>query len=59
MDAAKLMEYLKAEFGIKDRAEFELAVSQMQGIDIGIFTIPFKGGVQNETKAAAEAARCG
>jgi len=31
------MEYLKAEFGIKDRAEFEVAVSQMQGIDIGIF----------------------
>ena len=59
MDAAKLMEYLRTEFGIKDRAEFEVAVSQMQGIDLGIFTMPFKGGVQDGTKAAVEAARCG
>lgn len=44
MDAAKLMEYLRAEFGIRDLAEFEVAVSRMKGIDLGIFTMPYKGG---------------
>ena len=56
MDAARLMEFLKTEFGICSREEFELAVSQMQGINLGLFTMPFKGG-RNEQETY-EALRC-
>ena len=57
MDAARLMEFLKTEFGICSREEFELAVSQMPGINLGLFTMPFKGG-HNEQETY-EALRCG
>ena len=42
MDAARLMEFLKTEFGICSREEFELAVSQMPGINLGLFTMPLR-----------------
>lgn len=54
MDAAKLMEYLRAEFGIRNRDEFEAAVSQMHGIDLGIFTVPFEGESKDEKQTEKE-----
>lgn len=39
MDAAKMKEILKAEYGICDKAEFNTAVSKSAGTNFGIFTI--------------------
>ena len=44
MDAADLRKFLKEEFGINSDEEFEKAVETSTGIDLGIFTQPFKGG---------------
>lgn len=40
MDAAKLKEILKNEYGINSEEEFNAAVSKYAKIDIGIFTMP-------------------
>lgn len=40
MDAAKMKEILKREYGISNEKEFEAAVSKMTGINLGIFTMP-------------------
>nr|DAE92164.1 MAG TPA: hypothetical protein [Myoviridae sp. ct5xZ3] len=40
MDAAKLKEILKNEYGINSEEEFNAAVSKSAKIDIGIFTMP-------------------
>lgn len=40
MDAAKMKEILKTEYGICDEAEFNAAVSKSAGINLGIFTTP-------------------
>lgn len=40
MDAAKMKEILKTEYGICDEAEFNAAVSKSAGINLGIFTMP-------------------
>ena len=40
MDAAKMKEVLKREYGINNEKEFNMAVSKMGGINLGIFTMP-------------------
>lgn len=40
MDAAKMKEILKTEYGICDEAEFNAAVSKSAGINLGLFTMP-------------------
>lgn len=40
MDAAKMKEILKSEYGISNEKEFNAAVSKMAGINLGIFTMP-------------------
>ena len=57
MDAASLKEYLKREFGIESREEFETAVEEMKGVNLGIFTVPLTGGTENDTRAN-ETDRC-
>lgn len=51
MDAAELRTFLREEFGIRNDDEFEMAVNASAGIDIGLFTQPFKGGVNDDKKA--------
>lgn len=48
MNAAKLREILKTEYGIKDEKEFEEAVRRSAGINIGIFITPFDGRKEYE-----------
>lgn len=52
MDAAKLKEILKKEYGINSEEEFNDAVEKSSGIDLGIFTMPLTGrSVSGEQKA--------
>ena len=46
MDAAKLREILRKQFGITNEDEFNEAVKRSKGIDIGIFTTP----IEKETR---------
>lgn len=41
MEAEKLKEILKKEYGINDEKEFDAAVKNSQGINIGLFTVSF------------------
>lgn len=59
MEAAKLRDILKAEYGINDEKEFNAAVSKSVGINLGIFTMPFERSRTCEQKAEAKAeAQC-
>lgn len=40
MDAAKLREILKTQYGIKDDSEFNTAVEKSSGVSLGLFTMP-------------------
>lgn len=42
MDAAKLREILRTQYGITNEDEFNEAVKKSNGIDIGIFTTPIE-----------------
>ena len=54
MDAAKLKEILKQQFGINNEEEFNAAVEKSVGIDIGLFSMPLTGrSVKREEKASA------
>ena len=56
MNAAKLREILKTEYGIKTELEFDVAVKKMPGINLGIFTTPLDGRSEtNEQKTEASA----
>lgn len=56
MDAAKLRQILKAEYGISNDEEFNAAVQKFTGINIGIFTMPFVGRSESfEQKTDAKA----
>ncbi len=48
MNAADMRAFLREEFGIMNDEDFEMAVNVSTGIDLGIFTQPFKGGVNND-----------
>ena len=41
MDAAKMKEILKKQYGINNEEEFNMAVEKSKGINIGIFSMPF------------------
>lgn len=47
MEAEKLKEILKNEYGINDEKEFEAAIKNSSGINIGIFIMPFKERGEN------------
>ena len=54
----KLKEVLKSEYGINDKEEFEAAVRNFAGINLGIFTQPLPEGsaeseYQKEIKVTA------
>lgn len=54
MDAAKMKEILKKEYGITNEEEFKEAVEKSAGIDVGLFTMPFerrRTSEQNEAVA--------
>ena len=53
MSAAEMREILREDYGIQNDEEFEAAVSNSAGIDIGMFTEPYKGGGSNEKVAVA------
>lgn len=50
MDAAKLKEILRLEYGIHNMTEFEEAVRKSEGINIGIFTMPFERRKEDELR---------
>lgn len=43
MDAAKMKEILRREYGIQNENEFNAAVNGFSGINLGIFTVPIDG----------------
>ncbi len=49
MDAAKMKEILKREYGICNENEFNAAVSKSSGINLGIFTLPLERSNENES----------
>lgn len=50
----KLKEVLKSEYGINDKEEFEAAVRNFAGINLGIFTQPLpESEYQKEIKVTA------
>lgn len=42
MEAAKMKDILKKQFGITTEEEFNKAVENMKGIGLGIFTVPIR-----------------
>ena len=50
MDAAKLKEILKTQYGINNEEEFNVAVEKSLGVNIGIFSMPLSRGCKNEQK---------
>ena len=48
MDAAKMKEILRKQFGITSEEEFNKAVESMVGINLGIFTKPIDGRTECE-----------
>lgn len=44
MDATRMREILRLEYGIKSDEEFLRAYDEMVGIDIGLFTSPLERG---------------
>lgn len=56
MNAAKLREILKTEYGIENEIEFDAAVKKMSGINLGVFTMPLIGRSEaDEQKTEATA----
>lgn len=52
MDAAKLREILKTQYGIKDDEEFDAAVEKSSGVNLGLFTMPLMERSRNGNKKA-------
>lgn len=58
MDAAKLKEILYKQYGIKNEEEFNAAVENYTGLNIGIFTMPLRkngGNGEKETEVPVSA----
>lgn len=57
MDAARLREVLKTQYGIKDDSEFDAAVEKSSGVNLGLFTMPLmergRNGCKEKEKATA------
>lgn len=43
MNAAKMKEILRNEYGIRNENEFNAAVKGFAGINLGVFTMPIEG----------------
>lgn len=56
MDAADLRKFLREEYGIQNDEEFEMAVNASAGVDLGLFTQPFKEGENDDKKTGKVAA---
>lgn len=56
MDAADLRKFLREEYGIQNDEEFEMAVNASTGVDLGLFTEPFKEGENDDKKTGKVAA---
>lgn len=56
MDAADLRKFLREEYGIENDEEFEMAVNASTGVDLGLFTQPFKEGEDNDKKTGKDIA---
>lgn len=54
MDAAKLKDILRTEYGINNENEFNAAVKAFAGLNIGLFTMP-QGGRRSEHEQKREA----
>ena len=50
MNAADLRKILKEEYGIQNDEEFEMAINASTGVDVGLFTQPFKEGENDDKK---------
>jgi hypothetical protein len=48
MNVEKIKEFLRTEYGISSESEFDMAFSELIGIDLGIFTMPFKRSIKSE-----------
>lgn len=48
MSAADMRTFLREEFGIMNDEDFEMAVNASTGIDLGMFTLPFRGGANDD-----------
>lgn len=42
MSRAEMMERLAREYGVRNEEELDAAISAMEGVDLGIFTAPYK-----------------
>ena len=42
MSRAEMTEVLAKEYGIRNEEELDAAISVMEGVDLGIFTAPYK-----------------
>lgn len=61
MNVTVLKELLKTEYGIYSESEFDKAVEEMPGVDLGIFTMPLKmegNNSEQEDKTKTEIACC-
>ena len=52
MDAAKMKEILKKQYGINNEEEFNAAVEGYAGINLGLFTTPIQKCVNEQKKEA-------
>ena len=50
VDAVRMKEILKNEYGISNEQEFNAAVSEMSGINLGIFTMPLERSASEDEK---------
>ncbi len=50
MSANELRKILREEYGIQNDMEFEAAASNSTGLNLGLFTYPYKGGETSEGK---------
>ncbi len=58
MDVSRLMDVLKTEYGIENEKQFDEAVRESAGINLGIFTMPLErrqnGTYDSEIRAACQ-----
>lgn len=48
MNAERMKEILKAEYGISNENDFLKAIENSSGLNIGIFTMPINGGTDEK-----------
>ena len=44
MSRAEITKVLAKEYGIRNEEELDAAISAMEGVDLGIFTVPYGEG---------------